>query len=136
MRAVLDTSVFISAFISPNRPPNRALTLWFEKRYELVTSAWQIDEIRRVSRYERVRPLLSAHDVGRTINALRLRARVVEDAPSVDLSPDPDDNPVIAAALAGRASYLVSGDKGDLLALGTVQGVQIVTARAFVALVG
>ena len=132
MRAVLDTSVFISAFISQDRPPNLALALWFEKRYELVTSTWQIGEIRRVSRYERVRPLISSHDVGKMINALRLKAHVLEDLPDVTYSPDPDDNPIIAAALAGKASYLVTGDKADLLALGSVGSVQIVTARAFV----
>ncbi len=134
MRVVLDTSVFVSAFISQNRPPYRALNLWFEKRYDLVTSAWQIEEIRRVSRYERIQPLVSSQDVGKTINALRLRARVFEDMPSVDYSPDPDDNPIIAAALAGNAAYIVSGDKADLLVLGRVQGVPIITARAFVEL--
>ena len=56
--------------------------------------------------------------------------------PKVSYSPDPDDNPIIAAALVGRASYLVSGDKGDLLALGRVQAVRIVTARAFAELIG
>lgn len=136
MRALLDTSVFISAFISQDRPPNLALALWFEKRYELVTSTWQIEEIRRVSRYERVRPFVSSHDVGKTINALRLRARVLEDLPEVAYSPDPDDNPIVAAAIAGKASYLVTGDKADLLALGSVQGVQVVTARAFVERLG
>lgn len=134
MRVVLDTSVFISAFISKDKPPYHALALWFEKRYELVTSAWQIEEIRRVSRYDRVQPLVSSQEVGKTINALRLRAWVLEDMPSVDYSPDPDDNPILAAAIAGKASYIVSGDKGDLLALGRVEGVSIVTARAFVEL--
>ena len=134
MRAVLDTSVFISAFISRDRPPYRALALWLEGRFELVTSNWQLEEIRRVSRYERVRPLVTAHDVGRTINALRLKARVLEDLPEVAYSPDPDDNPIVAAALVGRAEYLVTGDKADLLALGSVRGVRIATARAFVEL--
>lgn len=132
MRAVLDTSVFISAFISRDRPPYHALALWLEGRFELVTSVWQLGEIRRVSHYERVRPLVTAHDVGRTINALRLKARVLEDLPEVAYSPDPDDNPILAAALVGRADYLITGDKADLLALRSVRGVQMVTARAFV----
>ena len=89
-----------------------------------------------MSRYQEVAPLVEPHEVGRLINRMRKRAFVLSSLPRVDYSPDPDDNPIIAAALAGRASYLVSGDKGDLLALGTVQGVQIVTARAFVAVVG
>ena len=57
---------------------------------------------------------------------------MLRELPEVDYSPDPDDNPIIAAALAGGAQTIVSGDKGDLLALARVEGISIVTARAFV----
>lgn len=134
MRVVLDTTIFISAFISQDSPPCQAVELWLDKKYDLVTSAWQIEEIRTVSRYERIQRLTTPHEIGRLINALRRRAIVFEDLPSVNYSPDPDDNPIIAAAIAGKASYIVSGDKGDLLDLGSVRGISIVTARAFVEL--
>jgi predicted nucleic acid-binding protein len=42
---------------------------------------------------------------------------------------DPDDDHVVAAALTCRADLIVSGDKRDLLALGSVQGIFIVNAR-------
>lgn len=45
---------------------------------------------------------------------------------------DPDDDHVIAAALAGQTDLIASGDKRDLLPLGSVQGIRIVTARAAV----
>lgn len=134
MRVVLDTSIFISAFISKTSYPYRAVELWLEKRYELVTSVWQIEEIRTVSRYERIQRVTTPHEIGKLINGLRQRAIVYEDLPNVEYSPDPDDNPIIAAAIAGKASYIVSGDKGDLLALGRVRGISIITARRFVEL--
>lgn len=49
----------------------------------------------------------------------------------MNYSPDPDDNPIIAAALAGEAQYLVSGDKDDVQALGTVAGVRVLTLQEF-----
>ncbi len=49
--------------------------------------------------------------------------------PDVDLSPDPKDNPILAAAIAGKADLIVSGDKKHMLALGEVKGIPIVTAR-------
>ena len=136
MRAAVDTGVFISALISDKSYPCRVLELWLNRAFELVTSEWQLEEIRAVSRYKRVAPLVESYEVGGLVNRMKKRAVVLSSLPRVDYSPDPDDNPVIAAALVGRASYLVSGDKGDLLALGRVQGVQIVTARAFAELVG
>ena len=136
MRAVLDTSVLISALISDRSYPYRAFNLWLDKAFELVTSEYQIEEIKMVSRYDRVAPMLRTHQPGWLVNRLRKRATVMHELPEVDASPDPKDNPILATAIAGQAFYLVSGDKGDLLALGRVQGVQIVTARAFVETIG
>ncbi len=132
MRAVLDTGIFISALISDKSYPYGAFDLWLNGAFELVTSEWQIEEVRAVSRYDHVAPLLKSYQAGGLVNRLRKKATVLRSLPQVAFSPDPDDNPIIATALAGKASYLVSGDKGDLLALGSVKDVRIVTARAFV----
>ena len=43
---------------------------------------------------------------------------------------DPDDDKIIETALVGGAAIIVSGDY-HLLALGKVQGIEIVTARQF-----
>lgn len=42
---------------------------------------------------------------------------------------DPDDDHVLAAAFTGMADLIASGDKRDLLPLGSYQGIPIVTAR-------
>lgn len=52
------------------------------------------------------------------------------DLPSIDLSPDPADNTILAIAIAGSADLIVSGDKPDVLALGEARSIPIVTARA------
>lgn len=49
----------------------------------------------------------------------------------VDLSRDPQDNPVLAMAIAGKADYLVSGDRRGLLSLKRVASTRIVTAAEF-----
>ena len=48
---------------------------------------------------------------------------------------DPDDDKYLAAAVEGRARYVVTGDR-DLLSLGEFEGVQVVTPRAFLDLLG
>lgn len=70
------------------------------------------------------------------MNGLRRQATVLQELPKVELSPDPDDNPILATAIAGVADYLVTGDKRDLLSLRKVETVQIITARAFADLLG
>ena len=134
MRVVLDTNVLIAAFVSPKGFASRVLDLWIEGEYELVTSSWQIEEFRRVSRYDRVKKRIEPHEVGTFVNALREHAIVIEDLPSIDVSPDPDDNPIVATAIAGAAQYLVSADKRDVLDLGAVAGVRILTIGDFMGL--
>jgi len=43
---------------------------------------------------------------------------------------DPDDDKFIDAALSAEATIIVSGDR-HLLAFGTVEGIEILTARQF-----
>lgn len=131
MRVVLDTGILVAALISTGTPPDAIYQAWRRKRFQLVTSRWQLDEFRRVSRYPKLRPFLRHAEAGRLVRGLRRAAIVLDALPSIDLSPDPHDNPILAAAVAGRADYLVTGDRRDLLALGTVESTRIVTARAF-----
>ena len=48
---------------------------------------------------------------------------------------DPDDNKVVECAVVGRSTRIVTGDRRHLLPLGSYQGIDIVTAAAFLALV-
>jgi uncharacterized protein len=72
--------------------------------------------------------------VGRLINLLRDKAIVLKELPEVAYSPDPDDNPILAAAIAAQAQYVVSGDKKHLLSLKAVKGIPVITACEFVEL--
>ena len=132
MRVVLDTGILIAALITSGTPPDAIYRAWRKKRFELITSEWQLEEFRRVSRYPKLRTYLKSADAGNLVNGLRREATVLSQLPTVDLSLDPDDNPVLAMALAVHADFLVTGDRRDLLALGTVGATRILSARQFV----
>ena len=132
MRVVLDTGILIAALITSGTPPDAIYRAWRKKRFELITSEWQLEEFRRVSRYPKLRTYLKSADAGNLVNGLRREATVLSQLPTVDLSPDPDDNPVLAMALAAHADILVTGDRRDLLALERVGSTRILSARQFV----
>ena len=134
MRVVLDTGVLIAALITRDTPPDRIYRAWRERRFDLMTSEWQLDEFRRVSRYPRLRKFLGAADAGRMVNALRMRAVMLTNLPRIDASADPDDNPLLAMAVAGDAHFVVSSDKRDVLSLNAVGTARIVSARRFIEL--
>jgi len=65
------------------------------------------------------------------VNAIRHLAMDCDPLPLVELSPDPDDDWLLAVAQVSRADYLVTGDKSDLLALRHFGVTRILTAREF-----
>lgn len=129
VRIVLDTNVLVSALITKNTPPDMLYQAWDAGSFELVTSTAQLDELKRVLSYEKLRPYISLDEAEALLETIDAAAFVAEELPDVDLSPDPDDNAILATALAAGADLIVSGDKSGLLDLKSVRGIRIVTPR-------
>ena len=75
-------------------------------------------------------------------DALAIRARLEDNATVVDpdfelnaVPDDPDDNRVLECAVAGKADFIVSGDR-HLLRLGNYEEIAIVTVRQFLETAG
>ena len=129
MRFILDTNILIATLITRGTPPDHLYEAWRDGRFTLITSELQIEEIRHVTCREGIRFRIHPAEAGRLVNDLRRLATLIERLPTVDVSPDPYDNFLLAMAQAGQADVLVTGDKRDLLALSRHQGTHILTAR-------
>ena len=129
MRVALDSNILVSALISEEGYPARVLATIKRQRVTLVTSAYQIEELRGVLARERLKPYIRPEEATDLLYHLEAVGPVVSELPEVSLSPDPTDNPIPATTIAGEAELIVSGDKGDMLALGRVEGIPVVTAR-------
>ena len=136
MRVILDTNVLLGALISPYGPPDLIYRAWRAARFELVTSTAQLDELRRVSRYPKLKTILPAHRVGTMVNNMQ-RAIVLGPLPplpqGMDLN-DPNDVFLLAMALNSDADYPVTGDsRAGLLQMGSAGRARIVTPATFCA---
>ena len=129
MQTVLDTNILIGALITKGTPPDRLYQAWLRDEFELVTSTAQLAELADVLARPRLHQFLDADEATAIVENLGARALVLDDLPSVPLSSDPKDNPILAAAIAGKGDLIVSGDKKHMLALGEVHGIPTVTAR-------
>lgn len=134
MRLVIDTNILISASLVSASLPAHLVVLWREGCFDLLTSAEQVDELKRVTRYPKIRERLAPALAGRLINDLREVAITVTGLPTVDVCADPYDNYLLAMAAAGAADFLVTGDKRDLLEIKLYQGTRILTVRDFLTL--
>jgi putative PIN family toxin of toxin-antitoxin system len=136
VRLVIDTNILISALLVQGSLPARLIALWREGKFELLTAADQLDELMRVTRYAKIRVRLTPALAGRLINEVRELAVIVTGLPAITVCADPYDNYLLGIAKTGRADFLVTGDKRDVLVLGVFEGTRIVTARDFLTRIG
>lgn len=70
------------------------------------------------------------------LSQLKSKVAVVNPSFVLDaVSEDPDDNRVLECAVAGKAEYIVSGDR-HLLRLHSYDGIAILTVRQFLEVAG
>lgn len=126
MRLVFDTNVLVAAVVASG--VCRDLVEYCTEHHHLVTSDFILGELReKLDRKFR----LSADVVEGVLASFEARMHVV--APSVLDPPacrDPDDDWVLATALAGKCECVVTGDR-DLLDLKEHAGIRILRPRDF-----
>lgn len=136
MRVILDTNVLLSALIRVDSKPYKVVQAWFDGRFELASSAAQIEEFSRVSRYPRVRQAIGPAEPGWFVNRIRESALMIKRLAKVDVSADPGDNFLLGMAQAVDADFLVTGDKTGLLALSSHLRTRIISVTDFAAELG
>jgi putative PIN family toxin of toxin-antitoxin system len=138
MRVVLDTNIIISAYLVLRGAPARILEAFRRRNFQLILSPALLAEYERVLTRPDVqrRHGASAEEIASDLAAIRSLATVVNptEVPAV-IAADPNDDMVLACALAGKADYIVSGDP-HLLDLGEYEGIRIVSPAAFVSILG
>jgi hypothetical protein len=110
IRAVLDTNVYVAALLSRRGAPARLVAALHEGLFDALTCPKQLAELTGVL----ARPKIARHvstDTARDFVAWLERVAVTVPDPGdvAALSPDPDDDYLIALALIGRARVIVSG---------------------------
>lgn len=133
-RLVLDTNIVIAALLW-NGPPRRLLEAGIDGMAQLYTSAVLLDELAHSLGYKKFNARIAsfATSVERLMADYSALVTVVAPQPAAPTSRDPDDDHVLAAALAAQADAIVSGDN-DLLCLVAHQGIAIVRAAQALAL--
>jgi putative PIN family toxin of toxin-antitoxin system len=138
MRVVLDTSVIVSGMISPHGTPAKIITHWLGGRFILLYNDSMLAELADVfSRAWLKKRLAGVPD--KTLDFLEavviLGEYVGGYANVHNLVRDPFDEMFLICTQAGKADYLVSGDK-DLLAIREHAGAKILIPAAFLQLLG
>lgn len=129
MKAVLDTTVLISGYITPRGIPGEILRRWRAEAFTLVVSVQLLFELQRVLERPKFRRYLDPEAL--PIDELRTLAELVTPIDVTAVRDDPSDDIVVGTAVAAHADVIVSGDD-HLLGLNIYRGIKILTPRRFI----
>jgi putative PIN family toxin of toxin-antitoxin system len=135
MRAVIDTGVLVSGLIRGQGAPGLLLRALVDNRFTAVYSTEMLIEVVDVlgrakfhTKYH-----IQPDDIAALVQLIRLRSELVIPTQLVVMCRDPKDDKFLAAALAGKAGHIVTGD-ADLLVLSPYAGIPILSPAEFLTL--
>jgi putative PIN family toxin of toxin-antitoxin system len=139
---LLDTNVWVSAFLNKQGPPARLVAAWLNGKIDVVVALPILEEIGDVLRRPRIKRKyrVREEDIVQYLRLIAAGAAVVPLAGALRLCRDPDDDVVLEIAIAGGAQYLVTRDDDlkrdlELIRQMTERGVQVMSVWSFLAIV-
>ena len=132
LRAVFDTNVFVSALLSrnPTSPTQELIRRWRNDEFDLLVSQALLEELveklqERGIEQDQIQELLT------TISRLAQWVDVPQEAVVSVVAADPDDDQILACAVAGGANYLITYDPHFDLLQGVYGTIKITKALPF-----
>lgn len=135
MRVVLDVNVLVSGFPASRRVPSRILDAWADGVFDLVVSEHILDGAKRAWSNVYYRNRYGQGEVELALGILRAQGILVEPVANVHgVARDLEDDLVLATAISGRATCLVTGDR-RFRQVDEYRGVRILTPREFLSII-
>ena len=135
---VVDTNVWISAFLNRTGFPARIKNAWVNGQFEIAISTPLLHEISEVLHRPRIKDKydLTEDEITKFVELILRRAVLVVISGQLKLCRDERDNIFLETAIVASAEYLISRDddlKGDSDLIGQMRarGVEVVTVSHF-----
>ena len=137
MRAVIDTNVLMAGLLW-REPPHALLQHVRAGTVSLVSSPALLAELADVIGRAKFDSIFTRTNTSRerSLTEVRRLSEVIDPPPLPQpVCRDPDDDEVLALAIAAKVELIVSGDR-DLLSLGSFQGLPILVPVQAISLIG
>lgn len=109
LRIVIDTNIWIRILLR-GRVTLPILNAWQAGGFQLITSHALLDEYDNVWQRPRLRKKIDPSQAEKLYRQMRSRAEIVELKTIPPRCRDPKDHPVLATAIDGQATAIVTGD--------------------------
>lgn len=104
INVLIDTNVWISAFLNPAGYPAKIVGAWLEHKIEIIVSIPLLKEISDVLQRPRIQSKYrySNEEIAKYLDLIVRRARKVEPTENINLCRDAKDNMILETALSGQ----------------------------------
>jgi hypothetical protein len=133
-RIVIDTNVWLRYLIKPSAAIRELIeTWWLNGQVQIVVASDLLSELEEVLARPSMQRFVQAAEGQTLLETIRLLADVLPALGAIPgFTRDRKDDMFIACALAGQARFVVTADE-DLLVVGEVEAVRMITPHHFVA---
>lgn len=133
MRIVLDTSVLISALLTPNSRSDKVVQFCLLNEFAVFSEQTAAELLLKLSN-KKFATIAPTKQTGRLVKAM-VEYPKHEVSEHITACRDPKDDMFLELAVSANADFIVTGDK-DLLALDPFRGVRILPPAEFARLYG
>ena len=110
MKIVLDTNVLVSGLLNPFGPSGEVVRMVFSGELLLYIDARILSEYQDV--LHRPKFNFNKDHIGILLDFIKQYGQFISSSPLTNRLPDPDDEPFLEVAIAGRVRSLVTGNTG------------------------
>jgi hypothetical protein len=136
---VIDTSVWVSAFLNPEGFPARLIQAGKTGRFSIISSLPLLGELQEVLLRPRIMKIRRSAeiDVHSFMAGVAAVVQLVPVSGKLSLCRDPDDDVILETAIQGNAAYVISRDEDltrdlDLIDHLRERGIEAMTVQRFI----
>ena len=131
MKVVLDCNIIISFLISPGKNIQTIIDCWKEEKFELLISVEILEEIKYVLDRLVTKSYFNNYHSTNLYKTILRKATLIDVITKVNVSSDKKDNRYLSCSKDGKANYLITGDKRDLIPIKKYKYTKIITPSDF-----
>ncbi len=131
-RAVFDTNIFLAAHLTqnPNSPTAELLSRWANDEFDILYCDQLLDEVREKFAERGITQEL-ANEFIDDLRNMEIHVEITPDDIAQVIVADPDDDIIIACAVIGGATYIVTYDSHFEFLGGQYRGIKIMRGLHF-----
>ena len=129
MKVMIDTNIIISAMLSPQGKAAKAFYKAIQLPFEPLVCPYIIDEVQRKFAEKLAAHASKLHNFNDILPLFYIVPTPIDNADGEMLLRDVKDMPILRAAIAAKADYLLTGDKDFLEA--AIENPKIVSVAQF-----